>query len=572
MEVLARLGVETVVTSPGSRSTPLTVAAVRNPKLEALSILDERSASFFALGLAKRLHRPVALICTSGSAAANYFPAVVEASMSGTPLLLLTADRPPESQSCASGQTIDQVKLYGDYARHFAQLALPELGLLSYLRQTLVHAVAQSLHHDPGPVHLNFPFRDPLAPEEAAAPLCSADEMEAAATVLTRVTESVPTHSALDRVAIERLMSHERGLLVVGAENPPEGAKVFADAVAELSKKLGWPVLSDVLNPLRNHAGVNAGLVTTYDQILRDKTIADPLEPTAVLQIGILPTSKLLRQWLEALPASSFLLTPRGNNTDPLHRIATPLYGNAVALAESLPQQKTSADWLKKWQTAESRHRGRIDQALSETESLFEGKLAWLISQHAPIGASVFLANSMSVRYGEYFWKPGSRAITVIGNRGANGIDGTLSTAMGLAHAGGEAILLTGDLAFLHDINGLQAADQMKGSLTVVVAQNNGGGIFEFLPIAQNSEAFESHFATPQEVELKKLCEAHGVTHRRIENLGAFVESVEQLPQTGIQVLEVPTDRKADRDTLRGLFWGEENGANTSRTCPESQI
>lgn len=554
MEVLARLGVQTVVTSPGSRSTPLTVAAVRNPKLEALTILDERSAGFFALGLAKRTHRPVALVCTSGSALANYMPAVVEASMSGTPLLLLTADRPPEQQDCYSGQTIDQLKIYGGYVRQFHQLALPELELVDYLRQRLVHAVAQSLQPLPGPVHLNFPFRDPLAPENGVEPVCKAEYLEKAATVVARPAEAVTAASALDAVAIERLMSHQKGLIVLGTENPPIGDDAFSDVVAMLSRKLGWPVLADVLNPLRNHAGENEALVSTYDAFLRDAATANSLQPTAILQIGNLPTSKVLRTWLGGLDASSFFLTRLSDNTDPLHRMGTPLFGDAHALAEQLPHQKSDPAWIEAWAGVEASTRNKIDAQLEAMEELFEGKAAWLLSQHAPIGASVFLANSMSVRYSEYFWKPGNRAISIHCNRGANGIDGTLSTAMGVAHGGRPAILLTGDLAFLHDSNGLLAQDQLRGSLTVIVMQNEGSGIFEHLPVAAQTEVFESHFATPQSVDLGALCRAHGISHQGIQHWGTFEQAIADLPDSGLRVLELKTDRKADVPTLRALI------------------
>lgn len=554
MEVLARLGVQTVVTSPGSRSTPLTFAAARNPKLEALAILDERSAGFFALGIAKRTHRPVALVCTSGSALANYMPAVVEASMSGTPLLLLTADRPPELQDCNSGQTIDQLKLYGDYVRHFHNLALPETRLFDYLRQTLVHALTHSLQPRPGPVHLNFPFRDPLGPEEGAEPVCSPEDLEEAATVITRPCEAVTAYGNLDAIATERMMSHQKGVIVVGTGNPPGGDELFADAVAMLSSKLGWPVLADVLNPLRNHVGENAALVTTYDAFLRNPDVAATLNPTAILQIGNLPTSKVLRSWLKEQNTSSFLLTRLADNTDPLHRVATPLYGEAHALAELLPHQNKDSAWLKQWSELESVTRARLDSKLEATRELFEGKAAWLLSQHAPIGSSVFLANSMSVRYGEFFWKPGSRAISVFCNRGANGIDGTLSTAMGVAYGGSSAILLTGDLAFLHDINGLLAKDQMRGSLTVIVINNAGSGIFEHLPIAEQGEVFETHFATPQQVDLEKLCAAHGVDYETVNDWDAFKAAIRDLPESGLRVLEMETDRKADTQQLRDLL------------------
>ena len=556
MEVLARLGVETVITSPGSRSTPLTVAAARNPRLEALTILDERSAAFYALGLAKRTQRPVVLVCTSGSAAANYWPAVVEASMSGTPLLLLTADRPPELRQCSSGQTIDQTKLYGDYVREFHELALPEGSqpLLHYLRQTLVHAVNRSLGPDAGPIHLNFPFRDPLLPDSAAAQtVVFAEVMEAAATVQTRPCESVQSPIGMDAVALERLGSHSRGILVVGSENPAGGDEAFADAVAMISRKLGWPVLADVLNPLRHHGGENAAIVAHYDTFLRDPVQGEKLAPTAILQIGSLPTSKVLRSWLGSLNAVSFLSTTRPINTDPLHRVAMPILGDVHTLAEQLEHQQPAAGWADAWVAIERETAGRFDSSIDKLDTHFEGKVAWLLARHLPVGSGVFLASSMSVRYAEYFWAVSSRAYTVFANRGANGIDGTLSTSLGVAHRGQPTVLLTGDLAFLHDSNGLLAAKQLVGSLTVVLINNAGGGIFEHLPVAGMDPPFEQFFATPQTVDFEGLCGAHGVGYQRIATWPALVGAIERAPTAGIRVLEIRTDRKADRDTLRQL-------------------
>jgi 2-succinyl-5-enolpyruvyl-6-hydroxy-3-cyclohexene-1-carboxylate synthase len=557
MEVLARLGIQTVITSPGSRSTPLTVAAARNPRIEALSILDERSAAFYALGLAKSTGRPVALVCTSGSAAANYWPAVVEASMGGTPLLLLTADRPPELRNCSSGQTIDQCKLYGDYVRHFAELSLPQASpdMLAYLRQTLVHAVHISLSANAGPVHLNFPFRDPLAPDsESSEPVVDAKTLEVASTVMTRPCEVVPLGSVIDMVALERLSSHTKGIIVVGTENPRCGDEVFSDAIAMISDKLGWPVIADALNPLRSHAEGNPLLITRYDAFLRDAHKADGILPTAILQIGSLPTSKVLRAWLSSLDAVSFLLTSRLINTDPLHRIATPLYCDVQALAENLQPQRVEANWGMQWSAIEQETANELDSKMLSIETMFEGKVACLLSKHLPVDTSVFLASSMSVRYAEYFWEASSRGHSIFCNRGANGIDGTLSTALGLAHGGKPSVLLTGDLAFLHDSNGLLAASQLKGSLTVVLINNNGGGIFEHLPISRIDSSFEDFFATPQSVDLAKLCEAHGFHHEQIEGWDSFIPSISVLPESGLRILELRTDRKADRVMLSEIL------------------
>jgi 2-succinyl-5-enolpyruvyl-6-hydroxy-3-cyclohexene-1-carboxylate synthase len=557
MEVLARLGIQTVITSPGSRSTALTVAAVRNPRIEALSILDERSAAFYALGLAKSTSRPVALVCTSGSAAANYWPAVVEASMGGTPLLLLTADRPPELRNCSSGQTIDQCKLYGDYVRHFAELSLPQASpdMLAYLRQTLVHAVHISLSANAGPVHLNFPFRDPLAPDsESSESVVDAETLEVASTVITRPCEVVPLGSVIDMVALERLSSHTKGIIVVGTENPRCGDQAFADAIAMISDKLGWPVIADALNPLRNHAEGKTLLITRYDAFLRDAHKADEILPTAILQVGSLPTSKVLRAWLSSLDAVSFLLTSRPINTDPLHRIATPLYGDAQALAEHLQPQQVEVNWGMQWSTIEKETVNELDSRMLSIETIFEGKVACLLSKHLPVDTSVFLASSMSVRYAEYFWEASSRGYSIFCNRGANGIDGTLSTALGVAHGGKPSVLLTGDLAFLHDSNGLLAASQLKGSLTVVLINNNGGGIFEHLPISQINSSFEGFFATPQSVDLAKLCEAHGFHYEQIQDWDSFISSITVLPESGLRILELWTDRKTDRAMLSEIL------------------
>lgn len=557
MEVLARLGVETVVTSPGSRSTPLTVAAARNSKIEALTILDERSAAFYALGIAKRTHRPVALVCTSGSAVANYLPAVVEASMSGTPLLLLTADRPPELRDCCSGQTIDQIKIFGDYVRSFRELCVPEVGpeMLNYLRQSLVHAVNLSLGPDAGPVHLNFPFRDPLVPDlEESQPVIDSASLEAAATVQARPCESVNSLGKIDAVVLERLSSHQKGIIVVGTVNPAEGDEFFADAVAMIADKLGWPVLTDVLNPLRHHAGENTALISGYDTFLRKDEIAEPLKPTAILQVGSLPTSKVLRGWLGSLDAVSFLCTIRPINTDPLHRIATPIYSDAHTLAEQLHHQKADPAWVQAWAKTDQETIRSLDEKLEPIKELFEGKVSWLLSRNLPVGTAVFLASSMSVRYAEFFWSAGNRAYSVFCNRGANGIDGTLSTAMGVAHNGKPTVLLAGDLAFLHDCNGFLAKEQFKGSLTVVLINNEGGGIFEHLPVSQMDPPFEQYFATPQKVDIAKLCEAHGVAHDKIHRWEDFQQSIGSLPDNGIRILELATDRKVDRETLRELL------------------
>ncbi len=557
MEVLARLGVETIVASPGSRSTPLVYAAVRNPKLEVVPVLDERTAAFFALGIAKRTGRPAVLVCTSGSAIANYAPAITEADHSGTPLLILSADRAPEERHCGAGQTIDQIHYFGEQVRAFEELPLPEAtpAALRHLRQSLVHALDRALHGNLGPVHLNCPFREPLAPEPDADPVLEADVLENAATVLTRATEAVPVVGRPDAVALERLASHQHGCIIVGDVNPggPEKAAAFADAIAQLSKALGWPILADVLNPLRAHADNAPGLVTHYHAILRDTERAAQLAPTAILQIGNLPTSKVLRAWLEKLDAATFLLPVRPINIDPLHRVATVLQGDAINLAQTVTAQTADPDWQSRWQSAQSEASAHIDGELQACGSLFGGKVPWLLSQSLPAGTAVFFANSLSVRFAEWFWKAGKGRGALLGNRGVNGIDGNLATALGLAHGGAPTVLICGDLAFLHDHSALLLARELRGSLTVILLNNSGGGVFELLPIAQHEPPYERYFATPQNIDLPKLCAAHGIEHTAVNDWPTLEAALLEMPP-GLRVLELHTDRQADRDCLTSIF------------------
>lgn len=557
MEVLARLGVETVVSSPGSRSTPLLYAAVRNTKLEVVPVLDERAAAFFALGIAKRTGRPAVLICTSGSAVANYAPAIAEADHSGTPLILLTADRAPEERHCGAGQTIDQIHYFGEQVRVFKELPLPEANAsaLRHLRQSIVHALEAALHGNPGPVHLNCPFREPLVPDPKAKPILEAAVLEDAATVLTRTTEALPAASQPDAVALERLASHPRGCIIVGDVNPggAEKATAFAKALKNLSQALGWPILADVLNPLRAHASDAPELITHYHAILSDAESAAKLAPSAILQIGTLPTSKVLRNWLANLEAVTFLLPGRPINIDPLHRVATVLQGDAVNLAQVVSAQTADPDWQTGWQTAQSRATAQVDTALQNNAALFGGKVPWLLSQILPSGTSVFFANSLSVRFAEWFWKAGKGKGALLGNRGVNGIDGNLATALGVAHGGAPTVLLCGDLAFFHDHAALLLAQELRGSLTVVLLNNSGGGVFELLPIAQHEPPYERYFATPQKIDLPKLCSAHGITHQTISDWPDLEAALSKAP-SGLRLLEIHTDRKVDRDCLHSIF------------------
>ncbi len=551
VETLVRLGLRQAVVSPGSRSTPLTFAFARHPAIEAIPVLDERSAAFFALGLAKQTMQPVALVCTSGTAAANFFPAVIEAQEAGVPLLVITADRPPEMRECASGQTIDQQKLYGAHVNFYHELAVPEAdeALLAYLRQTVAHAHARTLRPEAGPVHLNAPFRDPLPPVEdgKTAKFGGVFDWE------TFFAHLTPAPAETVQASGPEIAAAVHGVIVAGPAQPAD-AVAYADAVGEIARRLGWPVLADALSPLRNLAARVPGLVTNYASILRNDALAERLKPERVLCLDGWPTSKVLRGWLEASATPTLLVTPRVGNRDSLHGRTQTLRMSLDAFAAQLPQAEEPNGYERMWAAAEKRARTALDARLEATAEMFEMKAAWLLARHLPAGTTLSIANSMPVRDVEFVWPAGDRGIRPVFNRGANGIDGTLSSALGAAHGGAPSLLLTGDLALLHDTNGFLLRPKFRGSLTIVLINNRGGGIFEHLPVAQFDPPFEEFFATPQEADFTKLCAAYGVEHTFVDDWTHFTRLVSALPATGIRVLEISTDRKRDAEARKKLF------------------
>ncbi|MBD2105755.1 2-succinyl-5-enolpyruvyl-6-hydroxy-3-cyclohexene-1-carboxylic-acid synthase [Nodosilinea sp. FACHB-13] len=574
---LARLGLKTAVISPGSRSTPLTIALVSHPEIEAVPVLDERSAAFFALGLARRTGQPVVLVCTSGTAGANYYPAVIEARESRIPLLVLTADRPPELRDCASGQTIDQQRLFGTFPNWYAELAVPvaEVAMLRYLRQILGQAWGRSLYPVAGPVHLNCPFRDPLAPIADGSVTHLKDEISddflAAVEVPALGDFSTP---GIDLPWLETWRGCDRGLIIAGPAQPVDPLG-YCKAVAALANYLGWPVLAEGLSPLRNAASLNSHLVSTYDMALRQPTWAKDLMPEQVIQLGPLPTSKRLRQWLQDTQPRRWVLDPDGTSLDPLHGPVTAVPLSVTALSRALPPISAAPQtglYHDQWLVLDKELRQYLDRALAELNELFEGKSPWLLARCLPKGTPVVVANSMPIRDVEWFWPPGDRALRPYCNRGANGIDGTLSTALGIAHDGPPAVLLTGDLALLHDINGWLSVPRLRGHLTVVVVNNRGGGIFDQLPVATlpipGERWFEDFFTTPQTADFNRLCAAYGVNYERVETWSQLMASVSSLPTTGVRLLEVRCDRTQSHHLRQQLLTPPENLSNLLHQNP----
>lgn len=557
VETLRRCGVAHAVIAPGSRSAPLTLALALNPEIETVAALDERSAAFFALGLAKRTCEPVVLVCTSGTAAANFLPAVVEAHYSNVPLIILTADRPAHLRGVGAGQAIDQVKLYGSYAAYAHELPLPRFDLLGSARQAVIQAHLRACYPQGGVAHLNVPFEEPLAPVAGAEPL---PHFDFSAFFAGCQRASVPDIAAALPATLpwdleDALAFGARGLIIAGPYALGRAGGML-EPLLKIGRASGWPVLADVLSRLRHHEVEGLARVSCYDAILRDETLATTLVPDFVLQIGPLPTSKVLRQWLARHQPRRFVVS--GSVTelhDPLHGPVTPIVGSLTHLAEGFAMNGPSA-YSRSWEKAQRAMEERIATSLPEQErqrhgagnsALLEPRWPQVLAEALPAKTPIFIASSMPVRDAESFWPLSDKGFRWYFSRGANGIDGTLSTALGIAHGADKpAVLVTGDLSFLHDQNGLLLAPWLRGGLTVLLINNNGGGIFEHLPIAGFEPPFEAYFATPQHVDFGKLAAAHGIKYHQPDNWADVAKLFTKLPKQGLRIVEIRTDRKAD--------------------------
>lgn len=551
-ETLRAKGLRYAVICPGSRSSPLAFAFARTEGIEAISILDERSAAFFALGLAKREGVATALVCTSGTAAANFFPAIIEASESGTPLMALTADRPQELRNCRAGQTIDQVRLYSSYPVAQTELALPErdLSRLRSLRQTIASLCDRSIAPRSGPVHVNVPFRDPLPPLDDPSfenPFC--DETWSAFFKGLRPARENRLSVDLD---LTSFADTARGAIIVGAPLAPIDSN-WEDNVAALCGALKWPVLADALNPIRNRSDRFPYLLSGYDTICRSSIADEHLLPERVIVIGDLPISKALRSWLERNDIEAIFLNALSGDFDSTRSRSQSLYFDFNKGSPHVVERSDSA-FAKQWMQCDQSVRENALSRLDAVDSFFEGKVASMLSQYLPAESALFVSNSMPPRDMESFWNPNDRGVEVHCSRGANGIDGILSTAMGVAYRGKSSYLLTGDLALLHDSNGALISRILEGSLTIILINNSGGGIFEMLPVSGLGAEFEQFFVTDQQVDFSNWARTYGIEYQRPESWTEFIALIEQRHVSGVRLIEVITDRKADSKMRKRWF------------------
>jgi 2-succinyl-5-enolpyruvyl-6-hydroxy-3-cyclohexene-1-carboxylate synthase len=549
----ARAGVRHAALAPGSRSAPLALALAADGRIELSVFLDERSASFFALGASKASGRPAVVLCTSGTAAANLHPAVLEAWHARTPLLVCTADRPPELRDTGAGQAVDQLKLFGGAVRWFCEVGVPEdvPSAGRYWRSVAARAWATSLGPPAGPVHLNLGFREPLVP--TGGPLVDAPGRPSDAPWTGARPQRPHPHAEDVFTLVAAVDATPRGLLVAGW-----GSAATSQAVDRFARASAWPVLADAVSGLRS--GLAA--ISTYDPLLRGRAFASRWVPDLVVHIGAPLTNRAATAWLDG-SVPRVLVDPDGAWLDPHRtanwRVAADADVLLRAVTEGICWRPNTGHWCDGWQAAEMVARKAVDDLMDSWEQPFEGRVARDVAACLPDGATLVVGSSMPVRDAESFVAPRT-GLRWLANRGANGIDGFVSTILGAARASqgaqrGPVVGLLGDLTLLHDAGGLLGASERGLDAVLVVLDNNGGGVFSFLPQADQRDHFERLFGTPHGIDLLDVAKAYGVPARRVTRAAEVVPAVlDAVDAGGVRIVVVPTHRVDNVDRHREIW------------------
>lgn len=572
VDEMARSGLRHVCVAPGSRSTPLALTIANHPALRTWVHLDERSAAFFALGMARALGAPVALLCTSGTAAANFLPAVVEARSACVPLVVLTADRPPEMREVGAAQTIDQNRLYGSYSKWFVEVALADATpeLLRYVRTVACRAVATAAATAAGPVHLNFPFREPLVPAAIEPPRDMSDgdalawhgRPNDAPWVIVNEAPRIATPETVRKIAAE-LTSAKRPLLICG----PQFDFALATPFASLACALAAPLLADPLSQLRWGTHDHHAVIDRYDAALRDNALVDSLAPDVVLRIGGLPTSKVLLQYMQRHATAHHIVVDTAQWPDPTLLAAEVVHADPRLLCEQLlghvtgasGTSTTDADWLAAWRRMNTVTNAALTTYIAALDEPFEGAVVAQVADLVPANGTLFVSSSMPVRDLDAFASGDGRPLRVLANRGANGIDGVVSSALGVAatceRGAGSLVLVIGDIAFYHDMNGLLAARLHALDATIVVLNNDGGGIFSFLPQADQRDHFEQLFGTPHGLRFAPVAELYGAKYYGADTMESLRAGVSAgINGKGLHIVEMRTDRARNVVLHRGAW------------------
>ncbi len=537
VDELIKQGVDTACVAPGSRSTPLVTELSERNEIDVFSQLDERCAAFFALGRGKNRTVPTPVVSTSGTAAVNFHPAVVEAAHAHVPLLVLTADRPPVLRESGANQTIDQTELYGSFVRWFHELPEPEPDdrKLSALRRIVARGVSQSMDDPAGPVHLNVPFRKPLAPEETTDVQLEAyldstsgptPDHEQAPIEVTRSPRTPDSHAVSKLV--DRVKQVDRFLLVAG---PDTGTERDRSSLLTFARQTSTPILADPLSGLRFREDIDTvPVLGGYDAYASAIVDVPALAPELVLRFGNNPTSKALKQSLAEADVEQVLVNPEGNWTDETFSanwlIESSPSALFTALSDPLDDYRVDPDWVRSLTEAERTCFEVVSKF--ENEQVFEGGYVRRVLEKVPDRTDLFVSNSMPIRDLDRFGQPMAKEVHVFGNRGASGIDGIISSAFGVGSASDrELVLVTGDLAFYHDMNGLIAAGRFNLEATIVVINNDGGGIFHMLPIETYDPPFTEYMKTPHGLDFSHAAGMYGLTYREVEEPDSFSRELE---------------------------------------------
>jgi 2-succinyl-5-enolpyruvyl-6-hydroxy-3-cyclohexene-1-carboxylate synthase len=584
VDELARCGMRAACTSPGSRCAPLVLTLAREKRLRCYSHVDERCAGFFALGLAKSSGLPVAIACTSGTAAAELLPAAIEAYEARVPLLLLTADRPAELRENGAGQAIDQLKLYGGAAKWFFEVGTHDASeeRLRWMRTLACRGYWTALEGRPGVVHLNFPLREPLVSDEPLPP--DGTGRPEHRPYVRRPPATVPDGGVDiedDAWLRELVAGSTRGVVVAGRY---ERDTALGPAAAAFCAAAGWPLLADPLSRARR----GEAAVSHYDALLRDEAFSASHRPDLVLRVGDLPVSKPLRTWLAGLEdVRQVALDPESAWQDPASVLSDSLALEPAAALTGLTaptadrnRPTADPDWLAGWRSADERAAEAILGALDGDRGLSEPAVAAELGVLLPEEATLFVSSSMPVREIETFWPARLDPPRVLCNRGANGIDGTVSCAFGVAADGrGPVVLLIGDVALAYDIGGLLASGRLDLKVTIVLLDNGGGGIFDFLPVSRapmgrarsegasgetadeqskrpDTDIYTRHIATPTGLDFAQAALLYGLAHERVETVVAFRAALERVlsPKVGSSIVEVRSDRAANVELHRRVW------------------
>ncbi|WP_210364809.1 2-succinyl-5-enolpyruvyl-6-hydroxy-3-cyclohexene-1-carboxylic-acid synthase [Bacillus sp. REN3] len=550
---LTTSGIQDVVISPGSRSTPMAMVMSEHPELRIHVHVDERSASFFALGIAKASKRPVALLCTSGTAAANYYPAVIEAAISRVPLIVLTADRPHELRDVGAPQAIDQIHLYGKNVKWFVEMATPEKtdDMIRYARTVCARAAATASSHPAGPVHLNFPFREPLIPVMDDK-LFETTERSSGYVEIQTGNLCLP-----DEVYAELgkdLSHYSKGIIVCGQMDNDR----FAEEVTVLAEKLKFPILADPLSQLRSGTHDGRYIVDSYDAFLRNEDAREALKPELIIRFGAMPVSKALTIFIkENRGARQIVVDGGGGWREPSMSASDMLYSDEAVFCKKISENIHPANgsaYFEKWHAANSAAKEKM-AAVSEVAELSEGKLFHQLMEWLPESAVLFVGNSMPIRDLDSFFLFNEKNIKVMANRGANGIDGVVSTALGAAVVSQPFYLVLGDLTFYHDLNGLLPAKLYNLDINILLINNNGGGIFSFLPQADEPKHFEKLFGTPLDLDFSHVVAMYGGKYDAIKDWDHFSEVLnENKGIHGLKVMEIQTARDRNLTEHRDLW------------------